>query len=403
DLENKENPEEAVDADLDESSDNVTDENSESLDTQEERVGDTEADAQDTEALAEGEDVLAETDRDASDTVPPQASPTPPPAKPSTPGLVIGGLIAGAIGFVVATFAVPEGWPNGGSVDTADSEELSRATAELAAQSERLDALTAQLSEQPDAVTTVEVDLGPLETNLALLTERVDGLEVASSEMQTQVDALVRRPVAGVPDGGAAMEAQLEAFRSELDEVTEAARREIEAAQAEAQRISDEAASAEAAAQRRAAVASMRAALESGAPFADALAVLTDVPDDLAAVAGDGVATLAGLQADFPETARMALAQSQNVAEDASAGERLTAFLRRQTNARSLSPRDGEDADAVLSRAEAALQNGDLDVALEELTALPEAAQAVFGDWIASAEARNKAETAAAALSASVE
>jgi hypothetical protein len=57
----------------------------------------------------------------------------------------------------------------------------------------------------------------------------------------------------------------------------------------------------------------------------------------------------------------------------------------------------------VLSRAEAALAAGDLDAALAELGALPEAARAPLAGWIATVETRRAAEAGLAALTAQVE
>ena len=53
-----------------------------------------------------------------------------------------------------------------------------------------------------------------------------------------------------------------------------------------------------------------------------------------------------------------------------------------------MAPRDGDDPDAVLSRAEAALQSGDLQAALDTLTALPDVARAELADWTARATHR---------------
>ena len=106
------------------------------------------------------------------------------------------------------------------------------------------------------------------------------------------------------------------------------------------------------------------------------------------------------LQQEFPNAARAAVGTVQTVPQDASAGEKLTAFLRRQTNARSLVPQEGDGADAVLSRAEAALAGGDLNVALSELTNLPEDARSAMSGWLADAETRQSALDFVNALSA---
>ena len=65
-----------------------------------------------------------------------------------------------------------------------------------------------------------------------------------------------------------------------------------------------------------------------------------------------------------------------------------TDFLAAQTGARSLTPREGTDPDAILSRAEFALSEGRLADALAEVTTLPDPIRAPFSDWIARAEAR---------------
>jgi hypothetical protein len=58
----------------------------------------------------------------------------------------------------------------------------------------------------------------------------------------------------------------------------------------------------------------------------------------------------------------------------------------------------GASAAAVYSRVEAALKRGDLDAALRESDALPEAAKGVAADWRAAAAQRAKAEAAARAI-----
>jgi hypothetical protein len=74
------------------------------------------------------------------------------------------------------------------------------------------------------------------------------------------------------------------------------------------------------------------------------------------------------------------------------------AFLRHQLDVRSVEPREGDDPDAILSRAEAALRDSRLTDALAEIATLPEAAQAPMGAWIAAAEGRVAALSALQAL-----
>jgi hypothetical protein len=81
-------------------------------------------------------------------------------------------------------------------------------------------------------------------------------------------------------------------------------------------------------------------------------------------------------------------------------GDRIATFLRNQTGARSLTPRDGMTTDAILSRAEAAVRRADLDAALTELDDLPPAPAAAMADWRAQLETRQAALAALADLAA---
>ena len=153
-----------------------------------------------------------------------------------------------------------------------------------------------------------------------------------------------------------------------------------------------------------AAMGRIRAAIEAGGPYAGAVADLTalgmQIPPDIAGLAETGVPTLTELQRSFPAVARDALSAALRAQTATGWGDRLTAFLRTQTGARSLSPRDGTDPDAVLSRAEGLLADGDIAATLAELGTLPAAAKDVLAPWVTEAESRQKAIAALSALSA---
>jgi hypothetical protein len=109
---------------------------------------------------------------------------------------------------------------------------------------------------------------------------------------------------------------------------------------------------------------------------------------------------MAQLQESFPASARLALESALRADMGESWTERLGSFLRSQTGARSLAPREGNDPDAVLSRAEAALVSGDLTQALLELSNLPQVGQAAMAEWQATAQIRIDAERAVAEIAA---
>ena len=408
----KENSPEDVEVSEAEGVDSAKVDDAESADTTDsEKAKSDEAEASESEGVIEGAEVIAEDD-DASDTLSDETaadetvpevlevaeailSPAPPlkPSGPSTFGLIFGGLLAGAIGFLVATFAVPEGWPN----PPAGPNEAMQG--ELDSQAGQIEALESQIADLGAVPIPVEADLTPVQDEIAGLSERIDALSGDLAAASARIEALENSPAAVIEAAPSVdFGAEMETFRAELEAAAAAARAEVEAAQTRAEQIEADAAAAAEMAMRRAALAQVSAALESGAPFADVLVDVPNVPEALAAVAEQGVPTLAGLRAEFPDAARDALRNAQSIPADASATERIAAFLRQQTNARSLSAREGDDPDAVLSRAEATLKDGDLASTLEELSVLPESAIASLSGWIAQAETRVAATAAVQSL-----
>ena len=345
--------------------------------------------------------------------------------------ILVGGVIAALAGVAAARFVFPDGWP-GQDDRWAVLAELQAGAEERTARISELEAAVAALGDRmaalPDPAAAAEglrADLSEriddVAGSAAQTAERANALEQSLVELDARLAQLAQRPVPEALDP-ASLDAELTEFRQELSAAVEVARGEILAAQEEAEAIAAAAAEAaaareqEAAAEaealraeaeaaaattaREAAIARVRAAVESGDPYADALAGLggINVPEALSAPAGDGVPSLAALVDAFPPAARDALDASIRATMGEGALDRVSAFLRVQTGARSLEPRAGDDPDAVLSRAEAALRAGDLETTLAELTALPEAGQAAMADWIQAARTRFEAVEAARAL-----
>lgn len=300
-------------------------------------------------------------------------APTPEPEKTSVfLPLVLGGIIAGGLGFMASEYDV---------FGNADADITTKLRGDLNAQQERIAAL-----EQVEAPT---VDLSPIEDQL--------------SEIETRIAALEERPAVVVPEGvdGDAVAAYA-AELSALKEAAAAQRSEIEALIANAKSVEEATADAARTANGQAAIAKIVSALDAGQPFADAVATLQgldlgDIDPALINPSAEGVATLSTLQSDFPDQARAALAAARAAGtEEGQQG--IGGFLTRSLGVRSVAPREGDDPDAVLSRAEAAIKSGDLATTLTELDTLPEDAQAVIADWRAAADARVEARAAADAL-----
>lgn len=312
------------------------------------------------------------------------ASPAPasPPAEggksPGVLALLLGGVVAGGIGFAVATWIVPQP-----EIATLDEERIDALVAEL-------DALKAADAPTFDAA-PLEAAQADLAARLDALSGRVDALEmaavpaapepaatVAPSVDEIDEDAL-RAEIAAVADDISALGLDLTPRVATLEEaVSEAAARTV-SAQGEAQALAREAARNQ-----------VRLALQSGAPFAEPLAVLGDAPEALTGVAETGVPSQAALIDGFPDLSRDALRAARASAPATGVGS----LFQNAFNPRSLTPREGADPDAVLSRAEAAVRDGDLGRALTEVRSLPDDARAVLAPWI------SRVETRAAALAA---
>lgn len=321
----------------------------------------------------------AETDTPRPDADPAPVAPAPAPQEPQRGSfipLVLGGIIAGVIGFLAA------------GMDFFDTGEdmTAQLRNDLTAQQERLVALE---QAEPPVIDIPAVDLSGIEAQLAQVEDRIAALEA--------------RPAVILPDGGdadaaAAYAAELEALRSSV----ETQRSEIEALLNNARSVEEATAQAALAASGQTALAKIVSAIDAGQPYADAFSDLSALDIDgidpaLGASAESGVATLGFLQTEFPEQARTALAaaRASGVGEGQ---EGIGGFLTRSLGARSVAPREGDDPDAVLSRAEAALKSGDLNAALDELDTLPQEAQTAMADWRAAADARVAARAAADAL-----
>ena len=347
--------------------------------------------------------------------------------------LVLGGVVAAGIG-AGATVAVLPQLPQGlrdrivpAATDVTGA--ISAQTAEIAALKAELQSMRSTLDAPDPLAGTIQALESDLRSTISTAADRLTGVESTLSGLTEQADAfdarlttLEKRPVSGGAASATAIEAisrEMEDMRRMIDEnpsvatsaqgeitaAAEEAAKRIAEAEAEAQRLRAEAELAAQAVSARAAVSHLRAALENGssleAPLADLAASGITVPAALADQAG-GVPSQQALESSFLEAAREALALSIKETAGTGALDQIGAFLRSQTGARSLTPREGTDPDAVLSRAEAALGAGDLAMAIAELDGLPASGKARMAEWIGLASRRQAALDAAAALAETV-
>ncbi|KIC38762.1 hypothetical protein RA27_18645 [Ruegeria sp. ANG-R] len=312
---------------------------------------------------------------------------------------LLGGVVAAGIGFAVGSGGFLSQGTNG-------SDAIAALESKLTEQSDQIAKLTKSLSDSPDVsglsdqIKLLSDKLSPVESDLSSLKSSVDGLTNQVDPLDKRLSALEKKPIeANVsPEATAAFEAELKKLQDSLA----AQRGEVEKMVSDAQALEAKASAEARAATNAATLSRLRGQLEAGQPYEDLVAELkaggVDVPDALTASAKDGVETISALRSAFAPAARTALAD----ARDADKGTGLVAFLQRQTGARSVTPQEGDDPDAILSRAQAALADGDVTKALTELKTLPEAAQTALADWEQAAQTRVSAVEAANTLASSL-
>lgn len=235
------------------------------------------------------------------------------------------------------------------------------------------------------------------------LAESADGLSedaVAQiSKFAATVDGL-RSEISGLTARDAALQERIE-------EVAANAERRITQGEAQLDETRKTAAAEISDANVRNSLSQIRNAVGSGSPFSEPLADLeaelgTAVPAALADNAASGVATLARLRQDFGDAAHAAIRSDIQASSDGNALSRLNAFVGSQVASRSLTPREGTDTDAILSRAEAALsEENNLTAVLAELSGLSAPAAEAMSGWISRATSRQATLDALTDISAS--
>ena len=372
---------------------------------------DAEEDAEETVIAPEADhEPGPDTSPDDTGEIPPESSPeepAPATAEGATPvvrteqvtvrqggfwSMLIGGIAAAGIGVAAAPYIhpyLPVNEPTATPPDDGLAARLDEQAERISDLGARLDGMRAP-TDPGNEIAGLKNEVGGLNETLTDLTERVTNLEV-------QVSNLAVRPAPEAPDTSAT-DAAIDDLRNRLA----AQGTEIEDLRATLQAEEKAARNSARATLQRAALTRVMTALDTGDAFPDALTDLrdtgADVPDVLESSAETGVPTHAQLVESFPDAARAALAAAH--AADTGSGGSVGGFLRAQLGVRSLEPREGNDPDAILSRAEAALADGRLEDSLSEINTLPEEARAAMSDWATDAAARHDALIAAEAVSA---
>ncbi|MAT88893.1 MAG: hypothetical protein CL532_10185 [Aestuariivita sp.] len=239
---------------------------------------------------------------------------------------------------------------------------------------------------------TLEDQLRIIEANLDNMTKRILILESQS------FDAIVSESVIEAYNNEVtALQTSIQAQRDQVDTlIAEATAKKMQALEISQTTMA------------RIALAEVQTALEQGMPFVTELnefAKLTGkkLPRKLNELANDGAVTIAELSAQFPSFARKALMAQRGGSSENGLSSGLVNFLKSQFQARSVAPKDGNDTDSILSRAEDALRQGNLLNTLEELSKLATPAKEEMAEWSNQAMARLAAMDAVKLLLASIE
>ncbi|MCY4307043.1 MAG: hypothetical protein OXC57_02085 [Rhodobacteraceae bacterium] len=129
----------------------------------------------------------------------------------------------------------------------------------------------------------------------------------------------------------------------------------------------------------------IQAAVEAGIPYAAIIGESEinslELPAIILEFSEDGVATLLELQNEFEDLINEALKAVETGAESGSIQDMARSIVSSLVQVRSLTPREGDDAVAVLSRLEERLKKGDLESVLELYAQLPQPVQETLESW----------------------
>ncbi len=270
---------------------------------------------------------------------------------------------------------ITQGLPAKGALDALNGRvaALETAQGDLAAKADvndlgsQLAAVSAKLEAMPAGVT---------QGDLSDLAARVSRLEEGGATSDGTVDSAAVGALSGRIDTA---QASIKA----LGERIVALEKKVDAAPAD-NRL----------AARAIAVVALRRAAESEGPFATDLemaAALGLPQEDVAALrpfAEAGAPTKATLAAEFPTIAGQIVTATMQSDPNAGFFDRLFAGISGLVSVRPVGPVEGSDPPAIVSRMRAAINAGDLETALKERDALPQAGLDASAEWAARAKNR---------------
>jgi len=313
--------------------------------------------------------------------------------------LLLGGVLSGAVGFGAASYYFM-------TQPSDEAQALVQVQATLSDHKGQLETTNASIEGVRSGLEKTADGFAQTVQRDDALAARFDAMTTAIADFDARLITLEKRPIAeaGGITGDAAkayerelrtMRDLLETQRSDIEKLAAEATARIEGVAQQAATAEETAAATAKTTAVKVAVSQLQSALDNGGAFEATVASLAgaglDVPEVLRNAAKGGVPTLTDLQESFPAAARAALSESVKATTGDGTLDKIGSFFRSQVGARSLEPREGDDPDAVLSRAEAALATGDISGVHDLISALPEAGQVMMSDWVNGANMRMQA------------
>ena len=313
--------------------------------------------------------------------------------------LMTGGILAVAIGFGAAIGLYKYGVlfspasPNEAQIDiktniSKQNEQFSELEKKVSSVQSKLELLILR-----NGADNTSEKIKFLGKEINQFTAELETINLQLSKLSKRTDDLEKRPVLkAVPED------IIEKHSKELEALQETLTQQREQVQAVMQEAeAKETIAKQAAREARifSTVSRLSTAIKNGDNFAAVLidfeaAINFKAPDILHKYAETGFVSKEQLIKDFPIAARLALNSARSEAKDAQ-GKTFADYLKTQLKARSVMPREGMSADAILSRAEAAVKDDRMTDALSELDALDLIARDQMGDWISKARERHAA------------
>lgn len=250
-----------------------------------------------------------------------------------------------------------------------EESNLSGQIESLLANDRRLDSKLDSLQSETADLTTLPGELERIFLRIQQAETKIDTLSnLTADNSDSQMNLANEQKLS-------AMESDLIRIEKETASALDSARKEIAALDSEIRTSLDSAAT-------RIAYSRIFDAIYSGRSYSELLAdvdwVQPNQSETLAYYAETGIKSLEELEDLFLDRARKTLKGAQ-IEGDSEQG--VTTFLKSLVVVRSLSPQEGNDVGSILSRAEAALNDGRLRASLNLVSSLPENSRQSMKEW----------------------